>query len=69
MNVSIEPTNDSLLPNPVNVNTSVNVAISVYEYVPNEYKVSVRFLTTRNGNYFTTRNGNKFLVPFKVYTY
>ena len=66
MNIVILPSSGTFSPNPVNINTAYNVAIPIYEYVPDEYRISVRYLVSSTGKYYTTRNGKRFLVPVKV---
>ena len=66
MDIKIEAVSSSLNPNPTETGGSVNLSFDVYEYVPGEYKISVRRLCTRSGVPFTTRSGKYLLCSVKV---
>lgn len=65
MDIKIAPGSNSFSPNPVRINTTCSIAIPIYEYVPGQYKISVRYLVSGSGAYYTTRSGYRFLVPVK----
>ena len=66
MALKIEADGVSLVPNPVDTEGSLTLTFDACEYVPGEYEIRVRRLTSRSGYPYLSRSGKYLLLPVKV---